>query len=243
MKVNHYLSIMAAVLLSALSIGFTACSQDEVDEPQQTKVDLLKAKAKEFAEKYGVEMSLNEDNIAQIAETLSVEQMEKDFQNFALFKKNLVVKAKDAPVRAKTRGLKIRTSVPLEEEKKEDKKDPAEEEREKIITGNGEAFVSCTYDYVDDKSKRRTVSISGTATVSWQYGLKCACWVKVSLLVSGEGSDKLNGGGTLNSYFNNTNRLTFDANGNVGVSNSTYKYLLNIQASYYLDKLSVTIRK
>ncbi len=231
MKVNHYLSIMAAVLLSALSIGFTACSQDEVDEPQQTKVDLLKAKAKEFAEKYGVEMSLNEDNIAQIAETLSVEQMEKDFQNFALFKKNFVVKAKDAPVRAKTRGLKIRTAISLEETvPPTGGNDGTEADRYKVYKGQATSQV---YN-VEVPGKYKPAHLNFEITVEWDCAINR--YSKIDIRITCDRSFEVRHKGTGYLSTSNGDGVRVEANGPMTIIKGDYKYGLSFTFIHNIDK-------
>ncbi len=221
MKVNHYLSIMAAVLLSALSIGFTACSQDEVDEPQQTKVDLLKAKAKEFAEKYGVEMSLNEDNIAQIAETLSVEQMEKDFQNFAKLKDSLSAQTKPTPLKnkAKTRGLKIRTTVPLEETAPPvGSNDGTEADRYKeykgSVSGGRNGLFQREYN-----GKKENIYISVDVTVSWSVKLNSNSRMDVS--VSSNGRETRH---DIVCYYSTSNGFSVYGGGTIWVITERYKF-------------------
>lgn len=69
--------------LLCLTTTLISCSSDEVDEAQGNKKELLLKKSKEFAKKYGVEMELNEDSLDVMAHTLTVEQMEKDYQKWA----------------------------------------------------------------------------------------------------------------------------------------------------------------
>ena len=69
--------------LLCLTTTLISCSSDEVDEAQGNKKELLLKKSKEFAKKYGVEMELNEDSLDVMAHTLTVEQMEKDYQEWA----------------------------------------------------------------------------------------------------------------------------------------------------------------
>ena len=75
--------ITFVVTLLCLTTTFTSCSSDEVDDTQGNKKELLLKKSKEFAKKYGVKMELNEDSLDVIARTLTVEQMEKDYKEWA----------------------------------------------------------------------------------------------------------------------------------------------------------------
>ena len=90
------LLILAGAFTAVLA--FDACSaDDEAEELQHSpQAQLLLQKSREFAKKYGVNMTLNEDNIEETAKTLSVEEMEKDFREWAkLTKTPLVVKNSD----------------------------------------------------------------------------------------------------------------------------------------------------
>ena len=79
------LLILAGAFTAVLA--FHACSaDDEAEEPQHSpQAQLLLQKSREFAKKYDVNMTLNEDNIEETAKTLSVEQMENDFLEMAEF--------------------------------------------------------------------------------------------------------------------------------------------------------------
>ena len=77
------LLILAGAFTAVLA--FHACSaDDEAEESQHSpQAQLLLQKSREFAKKYNVNMTLNEENIEETAKTLSVEQMENDFQKWA----------------------------------------------------------------------------------------------------------------------------------------------------------------
>lgn len=49
------------------------------------KIALYKAKAKEFAEKYGITLSLNEEGIQDLIRTTSIEEMEKEIEMLSKF--------------------------------------------------------------------------------------------------------------------------------------------------------------
>ena len=87
------LSVLAIAGMLVAIAAFHACSSDEADEQNLTQAQLLMQKSKEFAKKYGVDMTLNEENIEETAKTLTVEQMEKDYQEWAeLMKKPIEMK-------------------------------------------------------------------------------------------------------------------------------------------------------
>lgn len=78
-KIKIILAIFTAVLISC---AIYACSSDDAQQ-SQTKAQILLKKSKELAKKYNVDLHLKAENIDKIAETLTVEQMEKDYQSFA----------------------------------------------------------------------------------------------------------------------------------------------------------------
>ena len=78
-KIKIILAIFTAVLISC---AIYACSSDDAQQ-SQTKTQILLKKSKDLAKKYNVDLHLKAENIDKIAETLTVEQMEKDYQSFA----------------------------------------------------------------------------------------------------------------------------------------------------------------
>lgn len=68
----------------ATFVAFHACSSDETSAPQpMTKAKLLLKKSKEFARKYNVDLEVDEIQLKKVADTLSVEKMERDYQALA----------------------------------------------------------------------------------------------------------------------------------------------------------------
>lgn len=78
-KIKIIFAIFIAVLISCV---FHACSSDDAQQ-SQTKAQILLKKSKELAKKYNVDLHLKTENIDKIAGILTVEQMEKDYQDFA----------------------------------------------------------------------------------------------------------------------------------------------------------------
>ena len=78
--------IMGFVCLSATFIG---CQSEESDFESTSKIEMLKAKSKELAKKYQVNVTLNDDSIAKYADQMTVESMEEDYRMFAEMKKAL----------------------------------------------------------------------------------------------------------------------------------------------------------
>lgn len=69
------------------TVAFYSCSNEDLDEDSvQSKAELFRAKAKELSKKYGVDVTLNEENIEKMAETLTMEQFEREFRMFATMK-------------------------------------------------------------------------------------------------------------------------------------------------------------
>lgn len=226
---------LATVLLIAVSaVSLVACSQDEAEEDaKQTKIELLKAKAKEFAKKYGVEMSLNEENIEALAETLTVEQMEEDFKAFAEFKD--IASVAQVPVLQRTNRLKIKRTKTPEEERDTIYENEKEESQE----------VSCTCYGVktgDDGKKEEIgpMSLSGKAKVRWKHGVKSVSEVYISLELKDPYS-AVNGGGSLHSSFDSTSAFKFDAFGSVTAKGQVYTYYLYAYVSYVNETIHVSL--
>ena len=78
--------IMGLVCLMAT---FTGCQSEESDFEPTNKIEMLKAKSKELAKKYHVNVTLNDDSIAKYADQMTVESMEEDYKMFAEMKKAL----------------------------------------------------------------------------------------------------------------------------------------------------------
>lgn len=113
--------------LLILGIAFTvfalhACQSDEMDTTEQTtlsaKARLLLEKSKVFSQKYGIEMRLNEDSIETIAQTLTVEEMEADYKQWAACKK-MKGETKSFRIRKNVKqtanGLRLRSKTPERE--------------------------------------------------------------------------------------------------------------------------------
>ncbi len=80
------LSLLLTTGVIATFVAIHACSSDETNEPQSmTKTQLLLKKSKEFAQKYNVDLEVDEAQLEKVADTLSVEQMERDYQAWANF--------------------------------------------------------------------------------------------------------------------------------------------------------------
>ncbi len=156
MQKKVFLSVlMSACLMGSVTV-FNACSNDEVEETEvQSKADYLRAKATEFSKKYGVDMSLNEDNIERLAETLTVEQLERDFQALASLKGENMVHTIETPKTIK-KGMKIRSTATLEEV------------RHDVQTGSSSHWVSCWMPCYQCKW-RDNDKFYGEAKIQWSY--------------------------------------------------------------------------
>lgn len=178
MRKIKLIPFVMAILLVTTAVSFIACSQDEAEEDaKQAKIELLKAKAKEFAKKYGVEMSLNEDNMEALAETLTVEQMEEDFMAFAEFKGIKVVSYGNKTLGLKRLKIKRAKTVAEDKGTKDEgningRYDPHE--------GSARAEV---YN-VKIKGKWKPITVNFTIVVDWRYTLTKANYVKIDISVS-----------------------------------------------------------
>ena len=151
---------MKKVLLSLLILtgtftavlAFHACSaDDEAEEPQHSpQAQLLLQKSREFAKKYNVNMTLNEDNIEETAKTLSVEEMEKDYREISHLSIKSNFKTFNRSSKTSRNKLRIKRLPPLLEEDRPD-------------TYSGSSSASASNDVLD---------ISLDASASWTYSEK-----------------------------------------------------------------------
>ncbi len=226
-------SLMSAMLVGGIVL-FNACSQDEAEVQTLSKAEMLKAKAKEFAKKYGVSMSLNEENLSQLAETLTVEQMEKDFQAFAALKGQNIVCGESvtkADASKRTNKLKIRRSKTVEEE------------REYDYSGSTTLPVSGSSTKRNKDGELENFSFSGSADVSWQYTLKKSSHVRVSMDMVVNGMESCSSSATLSHTSFDTNpSFNFVASGNMSLSTNFYTFNCHVLVCYNsVGKSSITI--
>lgn len=81
---KSFLSLLLTTGAIATLVTFHACSSDEANDPQpMSKSQLLLKKSKEFAQKYNVDLEVDEAQLEKVADTLSVEQLERDYQSWA----------------------------------------------------------------------------------------------------------------------------------------------------------------
>lgn len=81
---KNFISLLLTTGAIATLVTFHACSSDEANDPQpMSKSQLLLKKSKEFAQKYNVDLEVDETQLEKVADTLSVEQMERDYQAWA----------------------------------------------------------------------------------------------------------------------------------------------------------------
>ena len=157
------LLIFGAALALSTTAFFNACSTDEVDAEQLSKKQLLLAKSKEFARKYGVNMTLREDRIDEIAQRLTVEQMERDFKEMVELKES--AKLPVCKIVNRKNALKFRSTITPGEETEED------EQREKVYTGkltassehtsNRELRVDAELTWTFSQTKNRSAHLYG----------------------------------------------------------------------------------
>lgn len=215
--------VMALICASAFVL-FGSCSGEENEENETavSKADLLRLKAKEFAKKYNVRMSLNEDNIEYLTETLSVEEMENDFRMFAEEQKHPQVYTSDDT--EKTRRTEKRLTIKRTK--------TLEEEREKIEEGSyTEKSVALrkTFRYHPEKNCNYTCDI----TVNWKYSLKGVDYAKLSFsnVSPSDGSCS----GEIVPSFSTNGGFNFTASGDIRLSTPMYNYDFTCDVNYHTN--------
>ncbi len=103
---KSFLSLLLTTGAIATLVTFHACSSDEANDPQpMSKSQLLLKKSKEFAQKYNVDLEVDEAQLEKVADTLSVEQLERDYQSWANFTRKPII---ITPKRSKSsNGLRL----------------------------------------------------------------------------------------------------------------------------------------
>lgn len=212
--------IMALICSSAFTL-FSSCSNEENEESGTAagKADILRMKAKEFARKYNVRMSLNEDNIGYLAETLSVEEMENDFRMFAEEQKHPKIYASDDTGKTEKaeKRLTIRRTKSLEEE------------RETVEEGSyTESDVVLKKTYPSDPKKNCDYKCD--ITVTWRYLLKGVSYAKLSFsnITPSSGSCS----GTITPLFSTNGGFNFTASGNIRLNTPKYTYDFTCDVNY-----------
>ena len=197
------------------TVAFYSCSNEDLDEDSvQTKVELFRAKAKELSKKYGVDVTLNEENIEEIAATMTMEQFEKEFQMFATMSIDTIITGqakKEMP-----KKLRFNTKKKLAES-------PEDSGRGDEYKGNipieSQIVIIC-YTIKDENGKdiprEDPYTISGNA--SWTF--KQLGTSKVDLNLSISGTPQATGGGTLNILAGKVDngKVYFDAWGRVPIN-------------------------
>jgi len=230
---------VSALFLSGAVVFYSCSSEDMEDERPLTKAELLRAKAKEFSQKYGVEMSLNEENIDSLANVLTVEQMEKDFQAFAALKNQEIVGArtnKDRRVLSR-KIFRVNHNTSIEEDR--------EQTYESSETVTLQPF-STSFKVKDSFNKEETVTVSftGSATVFWKYGLKVSNYAKVSLTLQqfGDAGFRMSGESNLNASFNpGGSPFGFSGSTIMTASSNLYQYTFFVNVEYKNNVLSVGV--
>ncbi len=215
--------VMALICASAFVL-FGSCSgeENEENEAMASKADLLRLKAKEFAKKYNVRMSLNEENIEYLAETLSVEEMENDFRMFAEEQKHPKVYTFDDTEKTK----KVEKRLTIKRTKN------LEEEREKVEEGSyTENSVVLRKTYPNDP--KRNCDYTCDITVSWKYLLKGVSYAKLSFSNISPSSGSCTG--EITPSFSNNGGFNFTASGNIRLSTPKYNYDFSCDVNYRKD--------
>ena len=219
---------------------FNACSADETDEAymeQTSKKELLLAKSKEFAKKYGVDMEIRKDILDELAQSITIEEMERDFKMYSMLEKEILSSIK--PIQLKKRSgafLKFRTTTTVIEMA----------DTTGVISGSepiSEISFSASH-YNFEKNQTETFYYSGSGLLYWYYDSDGPQYVRVSMEINSSYdnsscrvSDKLN-------TVWGTDKNEFNASGRLYYSDSKYTYGLMVNASRSKETgVSVTITR
>lgn len=213
------------------TVAFHSCSNEDLDEDSvQSKAELFRAKAKELSKKYGVDVTLNEENIEKMAETLTMEQFEKEFQMFATMKIDTILLV-ESTKNEMPKKLRLKTKKRLAETQEE-------LNRNKVYEGSMDVenkTITIYYDKIDPMTQRpkRTdakYSVSGTAT--WRFQQSGSSYVDVKLDFSG--SPTAEGGGriTISSGTIINGKLSFNVSGPISMRSSLFSRFIQCSVNY-----------
>lgn len=148
-------------LLFALAVILHGCAQDDFETytTDAEKIALYKAKAKEFAEKYHVQMAIREECLREIIKTKTIEDIENDFLAFSQTKYVVTI---DSPNKS---HLKIKKKISLEE--------PSN-----IYTGSFSGNITARAAIL---GANRYVRINGTFIFSWKHNVSSPSYADISI--------------------------------------------------------------
>lgn len=219
MKRFKFFTIAAVALfgLCTLTPFLASCSEDAIEEQEQTltKADILRAKAMEFAKKYNVDMTLNEENIDSLAEVLTVEQMERDFQEFAASTLHFTSQGYEENQFVSQRRLKIRRTRTTAEEREHTYTDQEETNNPTGVYVEFNAKLKW-YDLRYPNNTPYEVQLGGEAYVTWTYSLKGENHVRVDLTLKKDNETYMKEiHFTPNFYVNSQQQISFHASANI----------------------------
>ena len=193
------LAFIATTLVLAVTY---ACSSDSSEqESVTTKAQLLLNKSHEFAQKYHVSIYLNEENINEIAKTMTVEQLEAMYVQWAKQPQQSYTIKLPAQSQKLNGRVKLRRRAELREDFDE------------TIRGNftieDVSFVFCLRE------------VKADATVRWNFKKNGYDHVYLSI-----NNDSISGGNYMVTHPATFTPLVFTAQGEIKVSSKMFKQVL-----------------
>lgn len=219
---------------------FNACSADETEEAYMehtSKKELLLAKSKEFAKKYGVDMEIRKDILDELAQSITIEEMERDYKEMAKNKqKPITFKLDIVTPKQKRKNLKFRSTTTVTE---------IEEQRDTIYRGDAtKENLTLQWNNPDYNADGgcRYYNLHGTMNATWQYGNKIASYVRYSIdfIVNNGQEDGFSCSGILNANFS-TSPFRFDGSDRCSVLYKYYTYYILVYVSYDGSKINATL--
>ena len=210
------LAFIATTLVLAVTY---ACSSDSSEqESVTTKAQLLLNKSHEFAQKYHVSIYLNEENINEIAKTMTVEQLEAMYVQWAKQPQQSYTIKLPAQAQKLNGRVKLRRRAELREDFDE------------TIKGN-----SVIYQFFFDFCKKRVRTV---ATVEWI--LRKRGRDVVTLTVE---NDSIYGHAEMDVHPTVSAPLEFSAQGEIHISSNIFKevYVAYIAKGPSDDDVSLTL--
>lgn len=159
---KSFLSLLLTTGAIATLVTFHACSSDETSDPQpMSKSQLLLKKSKEFAQKYNVDLEVDETQLEKVADTLSVEQMERDYQAWA--------KLQNAPINILPNQTKSANGLKLTKRRATFESTSISEHIDGYVNENPNILYSITYNFGNDGNGMVRVWISYYGSEGFTY--------------------------------------------------------------------------
>ncbi len=107
-------TLFTLMLLVSIPVFFTGCAEDMYEDSTSLE-DLYRQKAAEFSRKYGVEVRIRKEKLAEAVRTKTLEDLENDIRRLATLRIELIKEVPNLRQRMAIRKRKTRSEEPTEQ--------------------------------------------------------------------------------------------------------------------------------